>query len=172
MQTDINPAVRAMTQQAQAAYSQWLGQEPWDLLLTLTDPGFPHPENMEKRTRYFMNRLNSHHYGKRWYKRTNGIEYVIAFEYQKRGSLHTHSLIRIPAVDVSDPAQFALEDWHKFSNTLGGHAKLEIPRDQQHTMDYVTKYTCKGGDLVFSKGLNPHKPRTYARTLIGSGTLQ
>lgn len=155
-----------MTQQAQEAYSQWLGLEKWDLLLTLTDPGYPHPEQMEKRTRHFMNLLNAHHYGRRWYKRTPGIEYVIAFEYQKRGSLHTHSLIRIPTIDVNDPRQFDLTSWNAVANDLGGHAKLEIPRSQEHTMNYVTKYTCKGGDLVFSAALNPNNPRTYSETLL------
>lgn len=160
--------VRTLKIHAQQAFSHWLAAEPWDLFLTLTDPGVCHPETMYKRTRYFMNAVNRDLYGNNWRRRHDGIEHVIGLERQKRYSCHSHSLIRLPDHDASDPAQFSLRRWQAFAQELGGFAWLEVPNNGVLVVDYVTKYVCKDGEVYLSESFNPHSPRTFSHTLIGS----
>lgn len=162
--------IRTMQIEAHQAYTDWLGGRPWDLFLTLTDAGLSHPEHMYKRTRYFMSLINRKLYGRNWSKRTEGIEHVIGLERQKRGSVHSHSLIRIPTLDVRDRHQFPLSYWHRVANDLGGFAKIELPKCQGDVVDYVTKYVCKEGEIYLSYSLNPEAPRCYGDSLLG--TLQ
>ena len=151
------------------AWGSWLSSAPWDLFLTLTDGGYPHPEAMLKRGRYFCAKVNDRLYGKHWQRRGQGIEYVTGLELQKRGSCHTHSLLRLPNHDVRDREQFSLAYWQRFATSLGGFAWLEIPRDTADVTGYVTKYVLKDGELVLSANLNPWQPRTYGTSLLGGG---
>ena len=151
------------------AWAGWLSSAPWDLFLTLTDGGYPHPEAMLKRGRYFCAKVNERLYGKHWQRRGEGIEYVTGLELQKRGSCHTHSLLRLPNHDVRDREQFSLAYWQRFATSLGGFAWLEIPRDTADVTGYVTKYVLKDGELVLSGNLNPWQPRTYGTSLLGGG---
>lgn len=154
--------------EAKDAYTEWLSAEPWDFFLTLTDPGLSHPEAMYKRTRFFMNQVNQNLYGKKWWKRTPGIEHVIGLERQTRGSVHSHSLFRLPHHDASDPAVFSMRYWQKFAQELGGFAWLERPIDSVKTMAYVGKYVIKEGEIYISEGFNPHNPQHYRQTLMGA----
>lgn len=160
--------IREMQNNAREAYTAWLSSEPWDAFLTLTDPGLSHPEAMYKRTRYFMNQVNKSLYGKHYYRRGQGIEHIIGLERQTRGSIHSHSLIRLPDHDAKDKTVFSLRRWQKFAQKLGGYAWLEAPNDSIKTVDYVTKYVCKGGEIYLSETFNPSMPRAYSQTLIGS----
>lgn len=159
--------IRTMQIEAHTAYTQWLSSEPWDFFLTMTDPGLSHPEAMYKRTRYAMNLMNTALYGKKFHKRGKGIEYVIGLERQKRGSVHSHSLIRLPDHDAKCRDQFPLGYWHKTINDLGGYSRIEVPNDNIKTVDYVTKYVCKEGELTFSETFNPNAPRSINHTLLG-----
>jgi hypothetical protein len=157
-----------MQAEAHTAYTQWLSSEPWDLFLTMTDPGLSHPEAMYKRTRYAMNQINKSLYGKHFYKKGLGIEHVIGLERQKRGSVHSHTLIRLPHHNVKDRNEFPLGYWHARINKLGGFAKLELPNDSINTVDYVTKYVCKGGEIYLSETFIPSAPKAYSHTLFGA----
>lgn len=160
--------LRQLQTEAHRAYSEWLSSEKWDCFLTLTDPGLSHPEAMYKRTRYFMNSVNRKLYGRNYYKRGQGIEHVIGLERQKRGSVHSHSLIRLPDHDIKDRSQFSVIQWNEFAQELGGWAKLEMPRSSADTVDYVTKYVCKGGEIYLSETLNPSQPKSFSRSLLGA----
>ena len=151
------------------AWTEWLSAAPWDLFLTLTDGGYPHPETMLKRCRYLCAKVNDSLYGKHWRRRGVGIEYVTGIERQQRGSCHTHSLLRLPNHDVRDREQFSLKTWQKFATSLGGFAWLEIPRDTADITAYVTKYVLKDGELELSPNLNPWQPRTFGTSLLGAG---
>jgi hypothetical protein len=159
--------LRTLQLEAHKEYTGWLSNEIWDCFLTLTDPGLSHPEAMYKRTRYYMNTINRFLYGRNFYKRGQGIEHVIGLERQKRGSVHSHSLIRFPDHDISDRNQFNIIDWNQRANDLGGWAKLERPRDSKQTVDYVTKYVCKGGEIYISENFNPRSPNAFSHTLLG-----
>jgi hypothetical protein len=132
----------------------------------MTDPGLSHPEAMHKRTRHGMNLISTSLYGKNWRRKGKGIEYVIGLERQKRGSVHSHTVIRLPDHDARDKIQFPLGYWNKVINDLGGHARLELPNDSMKTVDYVTKYVCKEGELFFSDTFVPSAPKAYSHTLL------
>lgn len=136
--------------------------------MTLTDPGMSHPEHMTKRWRYLENTINYDLYGKGFRKRREGIETVVGLERQQRGSVHAHGLIRLPDHDVNDPEQFSWKHWQKWFSSLGGHAKLDIPRCSADVVSYVTKYVCKDGDLHIGPNFNPNTPRAYSHTLLGT----
>lgn len=152
-------------QSAREAYTEWLSAEPWDFFLTLTDPGLSHPEAMYKRTRFFLNQVNKSLYGNKWWNRTDGIEHVIGLERQTRGSVHSHTLFRLPDHNALDPAVFSMKQWQRFAQELGGYAWLEPPTDSEKTTDYVCKYVTKEGEIYISKGFNPHFPRHFSHTL-------
>lgn len=156
---------------AKDAYSGWLSAHPWDLFLTMTDPGLSHPEAMGKRTRHFMNMVNTHLYGNNWKRRTDGIEWVTGLETQKRGSWHSHSVIRLPHNDINDRSQFSIIDWKQKAEELGGWAKLERPRQSSDIVEYVCKYVCKEGELDWSQGFNPDLPKGYSHTLHGANNV-
>ena len=123
---------------------------------------------MLKRTRYFCAKVNDSLYGKRWQRRGEGIEYVTGLELQKRGSCHSHSLLRLPDHDVHDREQFSLAYWQQFATRLGGYAWLQIPRETADVTAYVTKYVLKDGELVLSDNLNPWTPRTYGTSMLAA----
>ena len=150
-------------------WAGWLSGAAWDLFVTLTDGGYPHPEAMLKRSRYFFSKVNDELYGKNWQRRGEGVEYVTGIELQKRGSCHTHSLARLPNHDVRDREQFSLASWQRFATSLGGFAWLEIPKSTADITAYVTKYVLKDGELVLSPNLNPWQPRTFGTSLLGGG---
>ena len=158
-----------LTPPLREAWATWLSAAPWDLFLTLTDGGYPHPETMLKRVRYFVAKSNDSLYGKGWKRKALGIEHLTGIERQDRGSCHTHSLMRLPHHDVRDREQFSLARWQSFAQSLGGHAWLEIPKSTDAITAYVTKYVLKDGELVLSPNLNPWQPRTYGTSLLGGG---
>lgn len=156
-----------LNQASREAWSTWLGSEKWDVFLTLTDPGLSHPEHMYKRFRYFENSVNRRLYGNNFKRRGQGIETICGLERQTRGSVHCHSLIRLPDHDVKDPLQFSWRYWQKFATELGGWARLDIPKSNADVVAYVTKYVVKDGDLIIGDNFDPGKPRTVSQTLLG-----
>ena len=147
-----------MRRQAGEAFGHWLSQEHWDALLTITDPGMSHPEAMLKQTRWFMNSVNRRLYGRKFYKRGEGIEYVIALERQKRGSVHSHSLIRLSDHALSNEIVRYMKD---LTEQCSGWSRVEIPRSQLDTVNYVCKYVTKDGDLHLSDTYDPNSPRRF-----------
>jgi hypothetical protein len=133
----------------------------------MTDPGFPAPETMYKRTRYALNQINRSLYGPKFWKRGKGVEYVIGLERQTRGSVHSHTIVRFPEHDINDPTHFSLRYWANFFNELGGWSKLERPNHSERTVQYVTKYVCKEGEIYLSETLVPSAPKAFHHTLLG-----
>lgn len=157
---------------ARHAWGQWLAKAPWDVFVTLTDPGYPHPETMVKRARYLEASVNDGLYGKGWHRKGQGIETVTGLERQKRGSVHTHALWRLPDHQARDRSQFSLAHWQKFASSLGGYAWLQIPRDSADVAAYVSKYVVKDGELVLGDRFQPEAPRTYAQSLLAGAALR
>ena len=122
---------------------------------------------MYKRFRYFENSVNRRLYGNNFKRRGQGIETICGLERQTRGSVHCHSLIRLPDHDVKDPLQFSWRYWQKFATELGGWARLDIPKSNADVVAYVTKYVVKDGDLIIGDNFDPGKPRTVSQTLLG-----
>jgi hypothetical protein len=162
---------RALQIAARERYTQWLSAYPWDLFVTLTAPDLSHPESMYKRTRYLFNCMNVKLYGKKWWKRTDGIEHVIVLERQERGSVHSHALVRFPDHDINDRSQISLMYWQKFATDLGGFSWLQRPYNSEATTNYVCKYVLKDGEIYLSESFNPNNPRCYSQTIEGAAKL-
>jgi hypothetical protein len=162
---------RRMQVQAREAYTEWLSAYPWDLFVTLTAPDLSHPESMYKRTRFLFNQMNTKLYGKKWWKRTTGIEHVIGLERQERGSVHSHALVRFPDHDINDREQISLKYWQRYATDLGGFAWLQRPRNSTATTNYVCKYVLKDGEIFLSEGFDPNRPRGFDQSLLGSPSV-
>lgn len=137
------------------SWAGWIGHRPWDLFLTLTSSKRTHPEALHKRFRYCVHKMADQVYGKHWQRRVSGIEYVVGMERHRSGWPHSHAVLRVPEVDVSDRSQFSLAHWKRFIDETGGFCKLERPRDQGDVVSYCIKYLLKEGDLHLSGNLNP-----------------
>jgi hypothetical protein len=154
---------------AREEFAGWIAQAPWDLLVTLTSRKVGHPESMGKRSRLVLSRINQSLYGRRWYKRCDGIEAVIALEQQARSSWHSHMLIRLPDHDANDPAVFNRVDWQNwyyrfFDQDISQFAKV---RSQQQVANYACKYVLKDGYVDLSHGFDPSAPRVYSQSIEG-----
>jgi hypothetical protein len=137
------------------AWTDWLAQRPWDLFLTLTSERRTHPESLHKRFRWYANQMSDELYGRARTRRANPIEYVNGIERHKSGWPHSHALLRLPDVDLSDRTQFSLAEWQERMSATGGWCWLSRPRDQADVTSYVTKYVTKEGELILSDNLSP-----------------
>lgn len=139
------------------AWGEWLGHRPWDLFVTLTSERRTHPEALLKRFRYCTHKIADHLYGRHWDRRTGGPEFVVGMERHRSGWPHSHAVLRLPSVDMSDPLQFNLAHWQEFITDTGGFCHLARPRNQDDVVGYCTKYVLKEGDLTLSDNLNPYE---------------
>jgi hypothetical protein len=134
-----------------------LGHRPWDLFLTLTSNHVTHPEALHKRFRYCCHKISDDLYGRHWQRRGQGVEYVVGMERHKSGLPHSHAVLRLADVDLSDASQFSLAHWQKWITETGGFCRLERPRSQADVVSYASKYVLKEGDLTLSDNLDPYE---------------
>lgn len=67
--------------------------EPYDLFVGLSFKESIHPEEATKRYNRFIRKVNERLFGRNYRKRGEGVVWVRALEWQRRGVLHFHSLI-------------------------------------------------------------------------------
>lgn len=98
-------------------------------------------------------------YGRSVTRKGNPIEYVNGIERHRSGWPHSHAVMRLPQVDLSDQVQFNLAYWQRHMSE-DGWCWLSRPRGQADVVSYVTKYVTKDGELVLSENLSPSVDRT------------
>lgn len=159
---------RQQRKEAATAYGDWIAQAPWDLLITITDPGMSHPDAMYRQTMWYLNKVNRKLYGKNWFKRTKGIEFVFSLERQKRGSVHSHALVRFPDHECDGSIYDLMQSiavrrldpkTGKYTG-LSGFYRIERPQSQEHIVNYVCKYVTKEGEIHLAPRFHPDQPRT------------
>jgi len=135
----------------QIAYSDWLAKFNWQWFCTLTFKDPPHPERAEKTFRYWIHRINQGLYGRRYFKRQEGVYWVLAMEYHKSGVIHFHALL----ADVEDlNTRFSRSAARNLWFDLAGIGRVDPIDDRlQALTDYVSKYVTKGGELTVGPGL-------------------
>lgn len=74
------------------------------------------------------------------------FSYALAFEFQKRGTLHMHAL-----VDRRTNWELANRLWRR----MAGIIKIKTVEDVQGVSRYISKYVTKGGDVVL------YRPEAY-----------
>jgi hypothetical protein len=118
--------------------------------VTFTFKDSIHPEAADKAFRVWINKLNMHLHGRKWRDRPpEGVRWIRALEWQKRGVLHYHVLVSgVRGAIASDWS----DCWHI---ELGmGFARIDpLNNDQEAVKAYVSKYVCKGGELDFSQNI-------------------
>ena len=122
------------------AWIELLSRLEWEWFATLTFREHTHPESADKRFRVWVSELNRQAYGVRWSKRKVMATWVRALEYQLRGVLHFHALLR----GVGEVRRLAAMDrWF----ALAGIARVLPVRQQEAVRAYCSKYVVKGGEL-------------------------
>ena len=125
----------------------------WFCTFTFKEP--VHPESATKRFNRFIHKLNRKIYGCRYYKRKGqGVQWVKALEYQKRGVLHFHCLI----ASIPDTWNKSLKDlrrlaWMDIWFKSNGIARIVQYDKTKGASYYLGKYIYKGGELDYSSNI-------------------
>jgi len=127
------------------AWASYLGAWEWDWFCTFTFREDVHPEGADKRFRVLLSKLNRALFGPRWWSEGQSVQYVRALEYQRRGVIHFHALMR--CVGESDRFR-VMEDWEE----LAGFSRIYPPRSGEAVRRYCAKYVSKGGELEIAGG--------------------
>ncbi len=122
--------------------SEWIvSMRPWMIFLTLTFREETPPDVAKNKFFYLVRILNKELFGNQ-YSRFVGhsyFSYVLGIEYQRRDVIHFHVLI-------DRPVNFELI--HRIWNLSAGFAWTDVIRDTEQTVNYVSKYITKGGEII------------------------
>ncbi|MGH8223309.1 MAG: rolling circle replication-associated protein [Woeseiaceae bacterium] len=134
----------------QAAWCELLARYPLQWFCTLTFRSHVHGERAFKSFRRWVGELNVSLYGRRWCERDQGVYWVLAWEWQKRGVIHFHALVG----DVADLNERARRlTWMDRWNELAGIARIEAIESHEAVERYCSKYITKGGQIDLSSTL-------------------
>jgi len=142
--------------------AEWIGQEPFDLFITVTAAKRTHPEAMLKRSLYVSHLFSKFLWGNNYRRKGLRFEGVIAIERQLNGNPHSHTLLRLPSVAAGFIPP--IDDLQLLASESGGFCKVEIPRNQEHIVRYCSKYIVKGGELFFTDGWTPVRVRAQGES--------
>lgn len=139
----------------QEAWCELLKRYPLQWFCTLTFRDSVHPERGFKCYRAWINQLNIEIHGRRWNRRGQGVYWVLAWEWQKRGVLHFHALVGDVA-DLNTEARRLtwMDRWFK----LAGIARISEIISHEAVQRYCSKYIAKEGQIDLS-----HTLRSYAQ---------
>ena len=135
----------------QEAWLDLLGIYPWQWFGNFTFADHVHPERANKCWRVFISKLNRSLYGRNWKRKDNqGVAWVRAIEYQKRGVIHFHALL----ADIKDMNHTCRRlTWMDEWEALAGYARIYKPASVEDCTRYVTKYVIKDGEIDVSDNL-------------------
>jgi len=138
----------------EAAWVEMISRHEWQWFGTFTFREEVHPEKADKLFRLWCALLDESHIGKRWRKHPDKrLQWVRGLEWQKRGVLHYHALIRnLPAYrDGLEDRQRCAAEWDK----LAGFAYILPVAEIGGVAGYISKYCSKGGEVDFSFNCTP-----------------
>ena len=144
---------------------EFLESWSWDWFGTFTSRDIIHPEQMNKRFRFFVYEMNCELYPHRLrirangrrdlrLKRDEGVYWCRAMEWQRRGVIHYHALLG----GVGNLRRLSYMDRWK---ELAGFAKIQPPHGDEAVRRYVAKYVTKGsglGEIDLGGALARYKP--------------
>jgi hypothetical protein len=120
----------------------------WPVMATLTfrDPVGPDPAMA--RWRSLVRVLNESVFGSHYTQKVKHsyFSYLMGIEFQRRDVVHFHALI-------SRPVDFGLI--HRWWNKAAGFAWVSQVRDRVASLNYVTKYVLKGGEVLSYRSMKP-----------------
>jgi len=135
---------------------EFITRHNWQWFCTFTFREEVHPEKADKLFRLWCALLDESILGRYWHrknKRYMRVQWVRGLEWQKRGVLHYHALLRniAPYRDGSTDRLFWAEEW----NRLAGIARIYPVDDVAGAAGYISKYCAKGGEVDFCAALSP-----------------
>lgn len=160
---EVATARRTLTEDAWVAF---LSCHEWQWFGTFTYKDPIHPEAADKQFR-FWTRVNDDRFGVS--KRAPAVAadrlmWIRGLEWQKRGVLHYHALLRNvpPHLHCRAERRAAAHLWLEIS---GGFARID-PVHSSDAISYVAKYSAKGGEVDFSRNFElPDGTRSRAPLL-------
>lgn len=140
----------------QSAWVELIARHDWQWFGTYTFREAVHPEKADKLFRLWCALLDESHLGPHWHKkskRNHRAQWVRGLEWQKRGVLHYHALIRNipPYMDGASQRLVWGEEW----NRLAGIARIHPVADIGGAAGYISKYCAKGGQVDICDMLSP-----------------
>ena len=120
-------------------YVRLIRRFQWEWYFTLTFKDTIHPEEAEKRFRYFINTINKLLYGSHWRRYGNAVEYVKTTELQYRGVIHFHIILHTPGRELT---KYQLVDLYKKWLKIAGVSDLKDIENIKSIED-VSRYCSK-----------------------------
>ena len=105
--------------------------------LTLTSRDYVYHEVLWHRYGFLLRKVNKELFGNHWFRRGEGLSWVMGIEPQLRGVLHIHA--------VWDQNRVPYDLIHSVWNRISGYAWVEPVTAACGVADYVSKYSVKGG---------------------------
>jgi len=146
---------RVVRKDLRKTWSEWLSMRQWRVFLTLTFRDETYPETAMRLLYRLIRKLNEEVVCLRYinYVGHSYFSYVASIEYQKRDVIHFHVLI-------DRPVNF--EAIHTYWNKWAGFAKVELVKQNENAVYYVTKYIAKCGEM----GLPYFAKKIYTPTFL------
>ncbi len=121
--------------------------EPYDLFIGLSFKESIHVEEATKRYNRFIRKINERLFGQNYRKRGEGVVWIRALEWQRRGVLHFHSLIgngawKLLRIGVTDLWENDIK-YKRSRNGENGKAWTEKYDPVKGAVGYLAKYITK-----------------------------
>ena len=129
-----------LSESAAVGWADWVKGWQWEWFCTMTFRERVHPERAHKLWRWVVRGIDRELYGPQVARRAEGLQWVRALEFQRRGVIHYHALAR----RTRGYRRLTVMDLWK---DVAGYAKVEAVRNVESVSGYCSKYVVKGGDL-------------------------
>jgi hypothetical protein len=144
----------------QKGWQEFISRYDFDLFVTFTFRDEIKLWKAKMRFKKWLGSLNSDLFGWRYSWKGKGIRYAVAYEYQKRGTLHFHALLGAKGLKELNREHMA-KLWKcngqrdKKTGTLvdrivNGHAVIDIYDPARGAIQYMTKHIYKDGEIDMS----------------------
>ena len=141
----------------QMEWQEFISRYDFDLFVTLTFREDIKRSKAEKRFEKWLGSLNNELFGWRYKRKGLGIQCAVAYESQKRGTLHLHALLGAKGLKELN-IEYMAKLWKcngqrdKRTGTLlnriaNGHAVIDIYDPSRGAIQYMTKHILKDGEI-------------------------
>jgi hypothetical protein len=141
----------------QKEWQEFISRYDFDLFVTLTFREDIERWKAEKRFEKWLGSFNCELFGWRYRRKGLGIRYAVAYEYQKRGTLHFHALLGAEGLKELN-REYMAKLWKSngqldkktgslVDRIVNGHAVIDIYDPARGAIQYMTKHIFKDGVL-------------------------
>jgi len=140
----------------QNGWLDFISRYDFDLYATFTFRDEIKPWKAEKRFQKWLGSLNCTLFGWRYSRKGLGIRYAVAYEYQKRGTLHFHALLGAKGLKELDK-EYMDKLWKcngqrdkkgiLVNRIINGRALIDNYDPTRRAKQYLTKCIFKGGEI-------------------------